>query len=259
MGGDQYPVEVLGWLTRHLDHHPVAEANHPLDRAAGPDRLARSVAVTESTYAREPPSTVRQRGRPRSESNPWLSRKRARKPTGNSSIRAGSADQTDETIGTTTRSIRSSENPPSVRKAWRVGPSSSLLAEFTQAALEPRHLGQHAKEGRIDQVAAAGEESAQVAAGELEVTVTHREAHRGRPAGHFKLFEHRRELRVVPFVEDDEAGVDPLDPAFGFDLDRVRVATGPGVSFEDLQVEGAVQMVRGEVTGRPRVRRFRSR
>ena len=63
--------------------------------------LPRKLRRKASTYVRLPPSTVRHAGRSRSESSPWLSKKRRNGSAGKVSTSPAGVDQIAAAIGST--------------------------------------------------------------------------------------------------------------------------------------------------------------
>jgi len=117
--------------------------------------------------------------------------------------------------------------------------------QLAGAALEARHVGDHALEGPREQVGALREEPVRRRARVLEVAVGDPEGHVGGLRRHAELGQQRLEARVVAVVEDDEARVDTERAGVRLDRHRVRVTAGIGAALEDGDVVLGVQQVGG--------------
>ena len=110
-----------------------------------------------------------------------------------------------------------------------------IARRFPVKALE---VVQHRPEPGPDQVALLGEQAGEIAARVFEAPVVegHREGHVRGLRRHLQMGEERGEVRVGPFVVDDEPGVD-RDVAVGAAHgDGIRMAADPAVAFEDGDV-----------------------
>lgn len=122
-----------------MDPSPVAEVTCTAEavrttrRTGAEVRTSGSCLASTSTYAREPPVTVRQTGDPLTESIPWCSRNRNRYRAGYSSAVPGAHDQTAETSGIAKCCTKYGENPCRSRNSPSVGPASLPSASSARA------------------------------------------------------------------------------------------------------------------------------
>ena len=221
----------------------------PRDRAHAERRrggVPPSRSAIRSTYVRLPPTTVRQRKRPKP-SMPWLSKNLIAYAAGNSSARPGAVDQSAEVSGT----MKWFAEPARVAALGEVTTECVrlvvVLLERAPRRPEPAaDLGDERVEARPDEVPP------------LRVGPPARVLEAAGPArdrkGHVRLLRRDAELgeeppeeRVVGLVVDEEAGVEPEAPV----RDRVRVAAGVVGALEDLHLVRARKQVGGSQAGDP--------
>jgi len=101
----------------------------------------------------------------------------------------------------------------------------NAFSQCGRAPIEAPQDVQHAQEGRAQQIAALREHGIEVRAAPLEAGVRHlhRERHLRLRQLDVELGEQPQQLRISPFVEDEEAGVDAVPNTVERDVDRVRV------------------------------------
>mmetsp|Transcript_3279 Transcript_3279/g.11507 ORF Transcript_3279/g.11507 Transcript_3279/m.11507 type:complete len:308 (+) Transcript_3279:2464-3387(+) len=148
---------------------------------------------------------------------------------------------------------RASEAMPLQEAADRLSQRGFIAtrSECRAKAVEAQQVGEHAPEVRAQQVAALGEDRAQIAAAPLHVLARHlgREAHVAFSDIDAQLLEQLDQQRVGAFVEDQEAGVHAVRDALQRDVDRVGVAAGVVTGFEQRDVSVAAQRPGGRQAG----------